>query len=471
MNRILPWLLNILWCGVLLAASPVLLYRLVRHGKYRHSWRERLQGELPRLPDTKGTRFWFHAVSVGEVILLETVLADLSERGDPNAEIVISATTHTGLDVARQKFPQHTVCCFPLDFSWSVRQALQRIQPSRIVLVELELWPNFILEAERTGIPLSLINGRLSERSFRGYSKVAWLMRRLISSFDQLAVQSEEYARRFIQLGANADRVTTTGSVKFDRVATDRENPQTNTLRLAFGLTPDEPVFVAGSTVAPEEGIALEAWQQVRRTHPNLRLILVPRHKERFEEVARLVESRNLKLLRRTDSVPSQGNELSDIEPATLNLQSWAFNVGSSTFLDDGLPPELPPVILLDTLGELSACWGLADFAFVGGSLADRGGQNMIEPAGYGAAICFGPDTRNFRDVVSALLKRKAARIVEDEIDLEETLLTWLADREAAEAQGARAKGFVLSQHGATVKTINCLLGEPDQFEPGRAAA
>lgn len=466
MNRLLPWLLNLLWGGVLLAVSPVLLYRTLRHGKYRHSWRQRLLGELPRIPqDSTGPRFWFHAVSVGEVLMLESVLEELAKR-EPQAEIVISVTTHTGLDVARRKFPEHTICCFPLDFSWAVRKAIRRIQPTRIVLVELELWPNFILEAARAGVPLSLINGRLSERSFRGYSKAGWLMRRLISSFDQLAVQSEEYARRFIELGAKPDRVIVTGSVKFDRVTTDRENPQTQALRAAFGLNSHEPVFVAGSTVAPEENVALEAWQEVRRQHPKLRLILVPRHKERFEEVAQMVESRNLNLLRRSQSTGESDSARSPLGEAGADQ-----SLSVEAFLNDGLPPESPPVILLDTLGELSACWGLADFAFVGGSLANRGGQNMIEPAGYGAALCFGPDTRNFRDVVVALLKRDAAKVVEDSIDLEETLLTWLADRNATQAQGIRAREFVLSQHGATSKTIDCLLGETEPARPARHAA
>jgi 3-deoxy-D-manno-octulosonic-acid transferase len=465
MNRLLPWLLNVLWGGVLLAVSPVLLYRSLRHGKYRHSWRQRLLGELPQMRDGSNPRFWFHAVSVGEVLLLETVLGELTER-EPRAEIVISVTTQTGLDLARCRFPEHTVCCFPLDFSWAVRRAIRRIRPTRIVLVELELWPNFILEAARVGIPLSLVNGRLSERSFRGYSKAGWLMRPLISSFGQLAVQSDEYARRFVELGAKSDRVTVTGSVKFDRVATDRENAQTKALRVAFGLTSREPVFVAGSTVAPEEDVALEAWQEARREYPRLRLILVPRHKERFEEVARMVESRNLKLLRRSrlegDPIPVSTSHAEAATDACLPVEA---------FLNDGLPPEFPPVILLDTLGELSACWGLADFAFVGGSLANRGGQNMIEPAGYGAAICFGPDTRNFRDVVAALLKRDAAKVVEDSIDLEETLLCWLADHAAAQAQGSRARDFVLSQHGATSKTIDCLLSDTKRVEPARRAA
>ena len=494
MNRILPWLLNILWCGVLLLASPVLLYRILRHGKYRHSWRERLLGELPqsssvlqssssREPATQ--RIWFHAVSVGEVLLLESIVKELLAR-QPETEIVISATTHTGLDVARRKYPDHTVCCFPLDFTWAVRRAIQRVRPTQIVLVELELWPNFILGATEAGVPLGLINGRLSERSFRGYSKAAWLMRRLIRSFDLLAVQNETYAERFVALGAKVDRVTVTGSVKFDGLASDRSNEKTQSLRSAFGLAPDEPVFVAGSTIDPEEDIVLDAWLAVRRQHPELRLIIVPRHKERFDEVAWLIESRNLGLLRRSNSVPSplggdgarRAGEGS-VE-STFGLESSSTLPGSEqetglvfteAILDDGLPPEPAPVILLDTLGELSACWGLADFAFVGGSMASRGGQNMIEPAGYGAAICFGPDTRNFRDVVAALLKRDAARVVYDSVELEETLLTWLTNPQTATDPGQRARDYVLSQNGATTKTVSCLIGEETQNVPSQRAA
>ena len=487
MNRLLPWLLNILWCGVLLAATPVLLYRMLRHGKYRHSWCERLLGEFPEFPPSQ-RRIWFHAVSVGEVLLLESVLEELIAR-QPEIDVVISVTTHTGLDVARRKFPQHTVCCFPLDFTWAVRRAIERVQPTQIVLVELELWPNFILAASDSGVPLGVINGRLSERSFRGYSRAGWLMRRLIRSFDLIAVQNETYAERFVALGAKVDRVTVTGSVKFDGLASDRSNEITQSLRTAFTLAPHEPVFVAGSTIDPEEDIVLDAWLAVRRQHPELRLILVPRHKERFDEVAWLIESRNLGLLRRSHSVPSPlGGEgarragegaaesaigLESNSTPSLNDPPEGETTGlafAEAILDDGLPPEPAPVILLDTLGELSACWGLADFAFVGGSMANRGGQNMIEPAGYGAAICFGPDTRNFRDVVTALLKRDAARVVYDSVELEETLLAWLANRPAAIGQGQRARDYVLSQNGATSKTVSCLIGEPPDMSSQRAA-
>jgi len=221
-----------------------------------------------------------------------------------------------------------------------------------------------------------------------------------------------------------------TGSIKFDRVTTDRTNPRTEELRQFFGITPTERVFIAGSTQAPEENAAIDAYLASRKAHPNLRLIIVPRHKERFEEVARLIGSRGLPLLRRSDRSTAKIERGSD-----------------------------PPVLLLDTLGELAACWGLADVAFVGGSLGNRGGQNMIEPAGYGAALLFGPNTQNFRDVVELLLADQAARVVRDAADLTKALGECLADPDGARKAGSRAQKRVLAQQGATARTVELLTG------------
>ncbi len=438
-----PVLLNLAYCLLLAAVSPVLLYRSLVHGKYRDGWGEKLLGNLPdldRLSSGK-ERYWFHAVSVGEVLLLQSILPELRSRS-PEAEIVLTTTTSTGHAVARKTFPDVTVCYFPLDFTWAVRRALSRIQPTKIVLVELELWPNFLKAARHRQISVSLINGRLSENSFRGYSRVRWLLQPVLECFDLIAVQNATYAQRFVELGARADRVHVTGSAKFDRVKTDRRNEHTVRLREAFGLKKNEPVFIAGSTQDPEEKIALGTWLELREEFPTLRLILVPRHKERFEETARLVESYGLPLLRRSTLASGDAHSICDT----------------------------PPVILLDTLGELSACWGLADFAFVGGSLGSRGGQNMIEPCGYGAAVCFGPNTRNFRDVVESLLARSAALVVEDQTSLSATIREWLADRQAAIVQGIAARDFVLSQAGASQQTIDLLIRPEEQTQVSIAA-
>jgi 3-deoxy-D-manno-octulosonic-acid transferase len=426
----MPWLLNVAYLAFLAAVSPILLWRIVARGKYRTGWPEKLLG---RVPPRTGDRpcLWFHAVSVGEVLQLEPVLKELRSRL-PALEFVISTTTPTGRSVAEAKFPADRVCYFPFDFSWAVRQAIARIRPTAIVLVELEIWPNFILHARRGGIPVALINGRLSERSFRGYRRLRPLVARLLESLQAIAVQNAVYAERFVALGASPTRVSTTGSIKFDRVTTNRHNSKTAELRSAFGIAETDSVFVAGSTQESEESAALHTYLALRERFPSLRLILVPRHKERFDEVARLVEARGLPLRRR-----SAGSRCDSHEDASR------------------------PVLLLDTLGELAACWGLADVAFVGGSLTKRGGQNMIEPAGYGAAVLFGPNTQNFRSVVELLLSADAARVVRDGAELTAAVADCLEHPERAREQGRRAQELVLSQQGATLRTVEILASLP----------
>ncbi len=433
----MPWILNVFYVLLLVAVSPVILYRMLRQGKYRVGWKQKFLGLLPQRVST-GECIWFHAVSVGEVLQLQNVIGEL-EAKHADCEFVISTTTTTGHGVARQQFPKHTVCYLPLDFSWAVKRAIDRIRPTLIVLVELELWPNFILAASKRKLPIALINGRISEHSFRGYQRIRPLIGGLLKRFTAIAVQNETYASRFIKLGAAQGRLQVTGSIKFDRIETDRENSRTAELRRAFGLGDNERVFIAGSTQSPEEEYAIDAWLELRSQHPDVRLILVPRHKERFEEVAHLVHNRRLPLIRRSqESSADDGTVESGLAPA--NPRS-----------------EIPPVLLLDTLGELSACWGLADIAFVGGSLTNRGGQNMIEPAAYGATLLFGPNTQNFRDVVDELLSSDAACVVTDKEDLASRLLYFLEHPHAARRQGQRAQTVVLSQQGATQRTVSMI--------------
>lgn len=447
---LLSWLLNACYLLTVAAAAPILAYRMVVHGKYRRGWAEKFLGCLPaRAADPHRRCVWLHAVSVGEVLQLRGVLSDLTSRRD-DLDIVVTTTTSTGHEVARAQLAEKFNCrvhYFPLDFSWAVKRALQRIRPDAVVLVELELWPNFIAHVARAGIPLALINGRISEKSYRGYRRIRPLMKRLFRCFDVMAVQNIAYAERLRRLGAAAARLHVTGSIKFDQVETNRDNPHTRELREVFGLQPGQPVFIAGSTQHPEETIALETWAQLREDHPDLRLILVPRHQERFEDVARLIERRGWSLIRRSDSRA----------PLTAGPQT-----GDSTdTTEQGVTPgaETPPVLLLDTLGELGACWGLADIAFVGGSLTRRGGQNMIEPAAYGAAVLFGPNTRNFRDVVEHLLEGGAARVVQDQAELLTMVKKLLNEPERARRLGETAQQLVLGQQGATRWTVDAIEG------------
>jgi 3-deoxy-D-manno-octulosonic-acid transferase len=443
----MSWLLNLAYLLTVALASPVLLYRMLVLKKYREGWGQKFLGLLPeRAPEDRASDrpcLWVHAVSVGEVLQIEPLLEALKSRR-PELEFVISTTTSTGYALACKKFSGSRVCYFPLDFSWAVRRAIARIRPSAIVLVELELWPNFVFEAHRAGIPLALANARITERSFRHYRFVRPVIARLLSCLEVIAAQNKTYADRLLALGAPRNRVRITGSIKFDRVTTDRRNTKTLELRKFFGLGDDERVFIAGSTQASEEELALDTYRELISEIPDLRLVIVPRHKERFDEVAKLIERRGLPLVRRSIAAPSS-------KPTTCRRSD-----GEAVGLGNATTPL--PILLLDTLGELSACWGLADVAFVGGSLTNRGGQNMIEPAGYGAAILFGPNTWNFRDVVEILLGHGAARVVLDGKELTAAVRTLLQNREEAARLGSTARELVLAQQGATARTSDLLI-------------
>jgi 3-deoxy-D-manno-octulosonic-acid transferase len=421
----MAFVLDLMYFATLVLAAPFLILRSIQTGRYREGWREKLWGKAPlRVGDLPC--LWFHAVSVGEVKLLEPLVREMVRRR-PNWQIVISTTTSTGLAMARKTYPDLVTFYAPLDFSWSTRRAMGRVRPTVLALVELELWPNLVRSANRAGSKVAIINARLSPRSYRGYKRLRIPLRSTFGRIDAVTAQNADYARRFVDLGVPGERVSITGSVKFDGLESNRNNSGTKALRDLLGLSGDDLVFVAGSTMEGEEAAALSAYAAARRHHPQLRLIVVPRHAERFEGVARWLEQQGETVVRR-----------SRIEQP---LVRWA---GAA-----------PPVILIDTIGELASVWGLADVAFVGGSLrAGRGGQNMMEPAAYGASVMFGPHTSNFRETVDQLLGRNGARQVADATELTRGLLDDLGDRDAAAIRGAAGRHFVLAQNGAAVRTF-----------------
>jgi 3-deoxy-D-manno-octulosonic-acid transferase len=450
----LPWLLDAAYLVFLLAVSPWLVYRRFVQKKPIAGLRAKLTGNLSR-PHRDRPCIWFHAVSVGEVLQLQAVLGRMQALY-AGYEFVVTTTTGTGYDVARSKYPNCTVRFFPLDFSWAVRRAIVSLKPKLIVLVELELWPNFLLAAKRFDVPVAIINGRISDHSIRSYRRFAWLTRPMLEMCSLVTVQSQTHAERFLDLGAPPARVFQTGNIKFDGVEAQRENPKTAELRRHFGIGEGELVFLAGSTQAPEEEYALTTWESLRSEFPALRLLLVPRHKERFEEVAELVVSRGHGIVRRSQGPVSRESRNESLDPEkghTVHRTPYATrsSVPQPSTLDS------QPVLLLDTLGELSRAWGLADIAFVGGSLTQRGGQNMIEPAAYGAAVLFGPNTWNFRDITEALLARGAALVVHDAAELTATVRRLASDASVRARLGATARQFVLSQQGATDRTIDLL--------------
>lgn len=432
----MPCLLDVVYLLVLLIASPWLIYKAVTTGKYRVGVWRKFWGLTPIRSGSRPC-VWFQAVSVGEVLLLRPLLAGFRRRW-PDWDIVLSTTTNTGFDVARKTFPDVDVFYWPLDFSWAVRRAFSRIRPSLVVLAELELWPNFVRLVGKH-VPIAVVNGRMSPRSYRGYRRIRPLMAAVLRQVRLLAMQTEEYAERMRTLGAPPERVHVTGSVKFDGVNTQRDHPRTRELGRLLGLKrhPErgELVWVVGSTQAPEEQIALDIYRRAVERFPHLRLVLVPRHAERFDEVAALVERSGFPLLRRSRI----GAE------------------GAGKLARDGEGSGGAPVVLLDTLGELGAAWGLADVAFVGGSLSPRGGQNMIEPAACGVAVTFGPHVWNFRDTVERLLENQAAVQVADAAEWERVTLRLLEDGAERHRLGDAARRLVLMQQGATERTLDLL--------------
>ena len=437
-------LLNVVYLATLALALPWLVWQRLRHGKYREGWPARFLGKIPRRVG-RARCLWLHAVSVGEVNLLAPILARF-EKLHPDWECVISTTTQAGFALAQKRYAPRMVFYMPLDFTWAVRRAMRRIRPEILVLAELELWPNLIAAARCAGAKVAVINGRLGEKSFRGYRRIGWLARQTLAQVDLIAAQSEEYAQRFCALGADPRKVHVTGSVKFDGAATDRTNAATRRLADLAGIGAGDVVFLVGSTQHPEESLAIDLYRRVQPDHPRLRMILVPRHPERFEEVARLLEKSGLAWQRRSalgQRTRDRGQGTGDSERSSLPTHHTALTT--------------PPVLLVDAVGELAAWWGTAQIAFVGGSLGNRGGQNMIEPAAYGAAVAFGPNTWNFRDVVSLLLSREAAVVVRDAADLEAFVRRCVSDPQYAPSLGARAREVVERQIGAADATVQLL--------------
>ena len=432
------WLFNLIYFGVLLVFSPMLLYRSLRYGKYRRGFREKFLGRVPRRwrvtrnrPELPGKKVvWFHAVSVGEVKLLQPLLQKISET-QPEWCCAVSTTSKTGMDLARQLFGKDwTVFYCPLDFSWAVDKALQRLKPEMLVLVEQELWPNLIETAKKRGVKLAIVNGRFGEGGYKRYLWIRRITTPLLQQFDLIAPQNELYAGWFRRLGVSSEVIGITGSIKFDGANTDRNNPETVRLKHLAGIAEQDIVFLAGSTQYPEETFAVECFEHLKKDFPNLRLIIVPRHPERFAEVSAMLDRKEI-IWERRSALSQEPEQIAD--------------------------PGRARVLLVDTVGELGGWWGTATIAYVGGSMGKRGGQNMIEPAAYGAAVCFGPNTKNFRDIVDMMRRDNAAQVVHDQREMEHFVRHCLEDPDYAQQLGNNAQSLVLRQVGATQKTLELL--------------
>lgn len=436
----LPRILDLIGLPVL---GVLLLWSLLRHGRRSEllpGFWQRFRGSVPRLADDRPV-VWFHAVSVGEALLCRPVLQRLT-AARPDLQFALSVSTPDGYAVARSQITEATVFWAPWDFTWAVRRVFAALQPCALVIAENDFWPSMLAEARRQRVPLAIFNTRMSRREQLEHRLNGWLLRDGLNSASWWGAVSEQdamWVRRFFG-AATATEVT--GSLKFDGIVRDRHTDAARRLRADLGFGASDRVLVAGSTHAPEEEWLAAVAQQLVLDFPALKLVIVPRHPGRDAQMARSLE--------RTGATVGRRNGL-----------------GAT-----GQPPAL--ITLFETVGVLRDLWSIADYAFVGGSLVRRGGQNMAEPASFGVPMCFGPHVGNFQQMAAEFLAAGAAVEVRSAADLAACLRTWLSDPDEALRLGLAARDVVAAQTNpleATVRGILSVLPPPGDARHDASAA
>ena len=420
----------------LVALSPYFLYQALRHNKYVGSLWQRL-GYLPVSFNLDADdSIWVHAVSVGEVLAARPLITELRRRY-PSLRLFLSTTTLSGQQLARRSVSDvDGVFYFPLDWRFAVRRTLRLVRPRLLVIVETELWPNLLRECRQRGIKTVLVNGRISYRSFPRYRVVRAFFRRVLADVDRFCVQGEETARRLIELGADPERISVTGSLKFDSLetATLPGRGRERVLRF-FRVSAARQVLVAGSTLRGEEEPVIRAFNRLRATPggSNALLVIAARHPERFAEVERLCRQEGLSTVRRSELAI-------DAEPRA-------------------------DAVVLDTIGELAQLYRIATAVFIGGSLVAAGGHNLLEPAVYGKPIVFGPHMENFAEIADLFLTNGAAIQVRAPRELQQTVLSLMGDPVRRARLGAAARALVDANRGARDRTLEVIatLLPPDQ--------
>ncbi len=399
----------------LMLAAPLLLIR----PRWREGLRERLGAGAARLSGSKQV-VWVHAVSVGEVMAISRLVEELDQRLGSGA-VVVSTTTRTAQRLARERFGAARCFYFPLDLSWVVRRAMRALRPRLLLLAESELWPNLLTECECQGVPVLVVNARISDRSLPRYQRLRRLWRPFLQKLTLVLAQSEEDAHRFIAIGVPAARVREGGNLKYEAPP-----PQSSALvrQLRAQIAGDARVLVAGSTLEDEEAVLLSAWPAICAQVPAV-MVLAPRHPERFDRVAALVQQHGTRLVRRS---------------------TW-----------EGSAIDTGNVVLLDSIGELADLYELADVAFVGGSLVASGGHNPLEPARFAKPVVMGTHFENFRDAVQRLRAADALVTVERE-ELHAVVTALLEDARRAAAMGARGREIFAQQAGATDRAVAAAL-------------
>jgi 3-deoxy-D-manno-octulosonic-acid transferase len=400
-----------------------------RSGKYVTGLKQRL-GNLPQINSNNNSVIWLHCVSVGEARAAQSLVRALLDRF-PASRLVVSTTTVTGQQVANEIFAGQAaaVFYFPIDWAWTVRRALRAIQPSVVLIMETELWPRLFRECRKKQIPVALLNGRISNKSFQRYKLIRSFIRRVLGDLTLAMMQSPEDAGRIRELGVKEERVKVSGNLKFDSASAAPNAYLTSEFGERFNFSDHQPLIVAASTHAPEEAIIVEAFKQTRTSHPEVRLLIAPRHPERFQEVGRLLAASGFTWARRSD--PPSGED-ADCD-----------------------------VVLLDTIGELGAVYSLAEIVFVGGSIAPHGGHNVLEPAVQGVCTITGPYTHNFARITKAMRQEEALIQLPESSDfaaeLASTMNRLLSDEKLRREIGARARSVCQRNRGATEKTVEVI--------------
>jgi 3-deoxy-D-manno-octulosonic-acid transferase len=399
--------------------------------RYREGLRQRLGSVPTRLVATvQGKQaVWIHAVSVGEVLAASRLVGELEAALGKEYRLVVSTTTRTGQALARDRFGRDRVFYMPLDFAFAVRAYLRAVRPVALVLMESELWPRMLHECSRDGVPVIVANARMSDRSFARAQRMQWMWGRVLRKPALWLTQSEQDALRFVVAGVRAESVQVAGNMKYDIRAPKQSRVPEWIRRVAAG----RPIFVAGSTVGgtpAEEERVIKAWKTSLRGDNAALLVLAPRHPERFSVVEALLRSvRYAKVSEHFSG--GHGDEIS-----SLGIE----------------------VVLLDTIGDLAAVYGVADAAFVGGSLVRKGGHNPLEPAQFGVPVVMGASFENFRDVVAKLKEAGGIRIVRDEAELGGVVVNLLNDRQVAKATGDAGRRVFEEQQGATKRSVKAIV-------------
>ena len=446
----MKFIINCIYLLVAAAIAPVVVYRMARYKRYRAGWAQRF-GKITGRNHAKKC-IWLHAVSVGEINATKTIVKELKDRF-PAFEIVVSTTTDTGFARAKALYAEKLqVFYFPFDLSFTMHRAFRNIRPAICLLMELEVWPNFVQIAQQLNIPVIVVNGRISDTSFSRYKKIKPFAKRIFQKVNLILAQTEQYAQRFKEIGCPDEKVFVTGSLKYDTAQITDKVKGADTLAAQLKIE-NEKLWVAGATGNDEEKILLNVYQSLKQQaqFSDLRLVIVPRKPERFDEVAQLIEQAGFNLIRYSRVKEAKEPHPAD-KQAVIPGDTQPCHSESAA---GGRRISKQAVILGDTMGDLRKFYSLATIIFVGRSLVPMGGSDMAEAAALGKCTLFGPYAFNFKQTVDALLADEGAIMVKDKQDLLETMQKCLTEPDFARRIAQNGREVIKKNQGATAKTID----------------